>query len=161
MAITVRPGNAGDMQAALPLMLGRLRERASLNPALSGLKDDAEKRFRQWLGPAMEDPRHALFVAEDDGEMVGCLVALVEKDLPIYEVEEYAAVRMLWAAPGPGGRDVAGRLLAHAARHYEKLGVRQVRVALAPGREDEHRAAEKAGLRAAAVTYVSEPAAAR
>ena len=160
MAITVRAGNAGDMQAALPLMLGRLRERASLAPGFSGLRPDAEKRFRQWLGPAMEDPRHAMFVAEEGGEMVGCLVALVESDLPIYEVDEYAAVRMLWVTPGAEGRGVAARLLVHAARHYAGLGVGQLRVALAPGVEAEHRAAEKAGFRAAAVAYVCDRAAA-
>jgi GNAT superfamily N-acetyltransferase len=156
MAITVRTGNAGDMQVALPLMLARLRERAAVDPACFGLKGDAEKRFRHWLGPAMEDPRHALFVAEQDGEMVGCMAVLMQADLPIYEVDEYAVVHMLWVTPEERGHGVAGRLLERAAKHYAELDVRQIRLAAAPGREVEHHIAEKAGFRAAAVTYVRE-----
>ena len=156
MAITIRPGHAGDMQVALPLMLERLRERAAIDPACQALKPDPEKRFRQWLGRAMEDPRHALLVAEEDGQLVGCMAALVESDLPIYEVEEYVAVRMLWVTPGQRGDGVASRLLEGAARHFATLGVRQIRFAAAPERQVEHHVAEKAGFRAAGVTYVRE-----
>jgi GNAT superfamily N-acetyltransferase len=156
MAVTVRAGHAADMQAALPLLLERLRERSGFDPAYYGLRPDAEKRFRHWLGPALEDPRHMLFVAESDGALVGCLAATVDRDLPIYEVEEYAVVRMLWVAPDHRGRGVATQLLELAAREYAAMGVRQIRATVAAGREVEHRVARKAGFRPAAVTFLRE-----
>ena len=156
MPLTVRTGNAADMQAALPLLLERLAERARYDPAYFGLKPDAAKRFWQWLGPALEDPRHGLFVAEEDGKLVGCLAAIVERDLPMYEVEEYVSVRMLWVAPDRRGQGIAGRLLERAAREYAALGLRQMRLAAAAGQDVERSVAEKAGFRPAAVAYVRE-----
>ena len=120
------------------------------------MKPEAEKHFRQWLGPAMEDPRHALFVAEEDGAMVGCMAVLMETRLPIYMVEEYAVVQMLWVTPEARGRGVAARMLDSAAKHYAALGVSQIRLAAAPAREVEHHIAEKAGFRAAAIIYLRE-----
>jgi GNAT superfamily N-acetyltransferase len=156
MAVIVRAGNAGDMQLALPLLLERLKERAEFDPAYYGLKADAEKRFRHWLGPALEDPRHMLLVAEAGGAMVGCLAATVERDLPVFEIEEYAVVRMLWVEPGHRGRGIAGQLLERAAAEYAEMGVRQIRATVAAGRDVEHRVAGKAGFRAAAVTYLRD-----
>ena len=120
------------------------------------MKPDAEKRFRQWLGPAMEDPRHAVFVAEEDGRLVGAIAVIVEQDLPIYDVDEYAVVRMLWVAPEHRGKGIAGRLLEHAAGEYGAMGLRQIRLAAAAGQDVEHHVAEKAGFRRAAVTYLRE-----
>ena len=61
---------------------------------------------------------------------------------------------MLWVTPEARLRGIATRLLDSAAKHYAALGVRQIRLAAAPAREVEHHIAEKAGFRAAAVTYV-------
>lgn len=156
MGITVRTGNAADMQVALPLMLERLRERSEIDRAFYGLRPDAARLFRQWIGPVMEDPRHALFVAEHDGQMIGCLAAIVERDLPIFEVDEYAVVRLLWVAPDERGRGVATKLLERAAREYAAMGVRQIRATAAAGRDVEYRVAEKAGFRPAGVTFLRE-----
>ena len=161
MAVTIRHGNAGDADVAFPLMLQRLRDRAGDDAASLALAPDAERRFRQWLGTALADSRHALFVAEDDGRIIGCLAALVERDLPIYEAEEYVAVRMLWVAPERAAEGVARQLLDRAAKEYAALGLRQMRVNTAPARPDEHRAAEGAGFKAAAVVYVRGLAKAR
>ena len=54
MALTIRSGHAGDMQVALPLMLAQIREHAEADPACFGVKPEAEKHFRQWLGPATD-----------------------------------------------------------------------------------------------------------
>ena len=57
MAITVRTGNAGDMQSVLPLLFRQMQERAAVDPGFFALRRDAAARFQKWLGPAMEDPR--------------------------------------------------------------------------------------------------------
>ena len=161
MSVTIRHGNAGDAEVAFPLMFQRLRERSAGGAASLALAPDAERRFRQWLGTALADSRHALLVAEDDGRIIGCLAALVERDLPIYEAEEYVAVRMLWVAPDRAAEGIARQLLDRAAREYAALGLRQMRIHTAADVPDEHRAAEEAGFHAAAVVYVRGLAKAR
>jgi GNAT superfamily N-acetyltransferase len=162
MAINIHTGNAGDMHRVFPMLYGRLEERAAVDPAYFALRPNAPARFRRWIGPALEDPRHALVVAEEAGEIVGCLAATVEQDLPIYVCDEYAIVRVLWVDPHHRGRGIAGRMLEHAAGECGRFGLRQLRASAAVGREIEKHVLKKAGFRAAGITFLRElrPAAA-
>jgi ribosomal protein S18 acetylase RimI-like enzyme len=156
MAVTIRTGNAADMQKVFPLLYRRLEERAAVDPAFFALRKDAPARFRHWLGPALEDPRHALVVAEEGGAIVGCLAATVEQDLPIYVHDEYAVIRVLWVEPQYRGKGIAGGMLEHAARECGQFGLRQLRASAAVSREIEKHILKKAGFRAAGITFLRE-----
>jgi len=130
MATSVRTGNAGDMHAMFPLVVRQLEERAAVDPGLFALRPNAAERLRQWAGQALEDPRHAIVVADVDGELVGCLVVTVEQDLPIYVNDEYATVRVLWVDPRHRGKGLAGLMLKHAARECRHFGLRQLRASV-------------------------------
>jgi ribosomal protein S18 acetylase RimI-like enzyme len=154
MGITVHTGNAGDMRRVFPMVYRQLEERAAVDPDYFALRPDAPARFRQWVGPALEDPRHALVVAEENGEIIGCLAATVEQDLPIYVHDEYAVVRVLWVDPRYRGRGIAEQMFDHAARECGLFGLRQLRASAAVAREIEKHVLKKAGFRAAGVTFL-------
>jgi ribosomal protein S18 acetylase RimI-like enzyme len=158
MAITVRTGNAGDMQRVFPLLFRQLEERAAVDPGFFALRRDAPARFRQWVGPAMEDPRHAIIVAEHtpDGAIVGCLAATVEQDLPIYVHDEYAVVRVAWVDPRHRGKGIVGKMLDLAAKECGQFGLRQLRASAAVSREIEKHVLKKAGFRAAGITFLRD-----
>ena len=156
MAVTIRTGDAGDMQRVFPMLYRRLEERAAMDPTYFALRPDAPARFRHWIGPALEDPRHALVVAEEGGAIIGCLAATVEQDLPIYVHDEYAVVRVLWVDPQCRGKGIAGRLLEHAARECGQFGLRQLRASAAVAREIEKHVLKKAGFRAAGITFLRD-----
>lgn len=156
MATTVRTGNAGDMHRALPLVLQQLEERAATDAEYLELRADAATRFRQWAARALEDPRHMIVVAEDAGAIVGCLMVTVDQDLPIFVHDEYANVRALWVDPLRRGEGVAGEMLAHVVRECRHFGLRQLRASAAVGSEAERHVLEKAGFRAAGVTYLCD-----
>ena len=156
MAINVRTGNAGDMQTVFPLLLRRLQERAAVDPGYFALRRDAAARFRQWVGPALEDPRHVVVVAEEDGAIVGCLAVTVEQDLPIYVHDEFAVVRVVWVEPRVRGKGVAGRMLDVAARECGQFGLRQLRATAAVANEIEKHVLKKAGFRAAGITFLRD-----
>jgi GNAT superfamily N-acetyltransferase len=144
------------MHRVFPLLYQQLEERAAVDPAFFALRRDAPARFRRWLGPAMEDPRHALVVAEEDGKLVGCLVTTVEQDLPIFVHDEYATVRVLWVEPHHRGRGIAGKMLELAARECGHFGLRQLRASAAVAREIEKHVLKKAGFRAAGITFLRD-----
>jgi GNAT superfamily N-acetyltransferase len=156
MATSVRTGNAGDMHQMFPLVVRQLEERAAVDPGYFALRPNAAERLRQWAGQTLEDPRHAMVVAEVDGELVGCLVVTVEQDLPIYVNDEYATVRVLWVDPRHRGKGVAGLMLKHAARECRHFGLRQLRASAAVGREIEKHVLKKAGFRAAGITFLCD-----
>jgi len=156
MATSVRTGNAGDMHAMFPLVVRQLEERAAVDPGLFALRPNAAERLRQWAGQALEDPRHAIVVADVDGELVGCLVVTVEQDLPIYVNDEYATVRVLWVDPRHRGKGLAGLMLKHAARECRHFGLRQLRASAAVARELEKHVLKKAGFRAAGLTFLCD-----
>ena len=156
MGITVHTGNAGDMHRVFPLFYRQLEERAAVDPAFFALRKDAAARFRRWVGPALEDPRHSVVVAEEDGTIVGCMVTTVEQDLPIYVHDEYAVVRALWVDPVHRGKGIARRMLDHAAKECAQFGLRQLRASAAVSREIEKHVLKKAGFRAAGITFLRD-----
>jgi L-amino acid N-acyltransferase YncA len=158
MAIHVRTGNAGDMQRVLPLLFRQLEERAAVDPGYFALRPDAPARFKHWVGPAMEDPRHAVVVAEEGagGAIVGCLATTVEQDLPIYVHDEYAVVRVAWVDPRHRGKGIVGKMLDLAARECAHFGLRQLRAGAAVAREIEKHVLKKAGFRAAGITFLRD-----
>ena len=157
MAITVRTGKAGDMLRVIPMLFQQLAERAAVDRSFFALRRNAPERFRHWIGPAMEDPRHALVVAEEDGgEIVGALVVTVEQDLPIFVHDEYAIVRILWVDPKHRGQGLAGKMLDHVARECRLSGLKQLRASAAVTREIEKHVLKKAGFRAAGITFLRD-----
>jgi L-amino acid N-acyltransferase YncA len=156
MAITVRTGNAGDMDRVFPVFYRQLQERAAVDRSYFALRPDARARFKRWLGPAMEDPRHAVVVAEENGNIVGCLVIMVEQDLPVFVHDEYAVVRVLWVDPPHRGKGVAGKMLNLAARECQHYGLRQLRASAAVSQEIEKHVLKKAGFRAAGITFLRD-----
>ena len=133
-----------------------MKERAAVDPALFALRPDAPERFRRWAGPALEDPRHALLVAEEDGAVIGFLLATVEQDLPVFVHDEYAVIRAMWVDPRHRGKGVAGQMLELAARECRQYGLRQLRAGAAVGREIEKHVLKKARFRAAGITFLRD-----
>jgi len=145
------------MQSVLPLLFRQMQERAAVDPGFFALRRDAAARFQKWLGPAMEDPRHIVVVAEaDGGATVGYMIATVEQDLPIYVHDEFAVVRIMWVDPTFRGKGVAGQMLDLAARECGHFGLRQLRASAAVSREIEKHVLKKAGFRAAGITFLRD-----
>src|SRR5688572_6721782 len=154
--MTTRPGNAADFHAVVPMMQRhRLRQQA-LDPVLYAPHPDAESRFRRWIGEVMQDPRASLLVAEDQGQVVGFLYATIEKELPIYQHEEFALVHEGWVEPAVRGLGAGKALLERAAADLARAGVRQLRVRAAAGDEEARAVLQRCGFRTGACELVKE-----
>ena len=120
-AMDVRFGNAGDFFAILPMMRKYRALHEQWDDSLYAIRPDAEARFHRWIGAAAQDPRSMLLVAEQDGQIVGFLVAIVETTLPIYQCDEYAVILELWVEPPYRRHGVAAALVERAATEYALL----------------------------------------
>jgi ribosomal protein S18 acetylase RimI-like enzyme len=127
-----RMGNAGDFETVAPLMMAFRKHQEQLDPALYELHPDAGRRFRQWIGHMIEDPRAIFLVAKEEGQIVGFLAASIEEDLPIFLHGEFALVRQWWVEPQHRGRGAGKALLKHAASELAATGLSHLRVRTAP-----------------------------
>ncbi len=136
--MTARTGNAADFFAVVSMMQQHRLRQEAFDAALYAPHPDAERRFRRWIGAVTEDPRSTLVVAEDEGRIVGFLYATIEKELPIYEQEEFALVREWWVEPAFHGREarVEAMIERTAAEFALAVVVRQLRVRSAAGDEE-------------------------
>jgi hypothetical protein len=99
MSVTTRLGNAGDFQGIVPMMRQYRLWEQQIDLALYALHPDAESRFRLWVAHMAEDPRSTLVVADEQGRLIGFVLATIERELPIYLYEEFAVVREWWVEP--------------------------------------------------------------
>jgi len=151
-----RLANPGDHQALFP-MLRQLRLRQQqLDPALYQLHPDAERRFLRWVGEVGEDPRTTLMVAEEQGQIIGFVYAVVEKDLPIYLLDEIAVIREWWVEPAFRRRGAGKALIDLALKEMAAVGVCQLRVRTAAGDTDARAVLGHCGFRAGTCEMVKD-----
>jgi len=103
-----------------------------------------------------EDPRATLVVAEEDGRVIGYLLATIERDLPIYVCEEYGIVREWWVEPAFRRRGVGKALIDRAATDLASAGIPQLRIRTAAPDADVRSVLERCGFRPAASEMVKE-----
>jgi ribosomal protein S18 acetylase RimI-like enzyme len=155
-AMNVRVGLPGDLVTVMPM----LRQHHALHERWDrrryALRPDADARFQRWLCAASEDPRALVFVAEENGQVVGFLAAFVETDVPIYACDEYAVVFALWVVPAQRRRGAATALLELAAREYAAMGIRQMRIRTATANTAGRAMLERAGFSSATVDLLRE-----
>ena len=151
-----RLANPGDHDAIFP-MLRQLRLRQQqLDAALYQLHPDAERRFLRWVGEVGEDPRTTLLVAEEQGQIIGFVYAVIERDLPIYLHEEVAVIREWWVEPAFRRRGAGKALINLAVKEMAAIGVCQLRVRTAAGDADARALLGSCGFRVGACEMVKD-----
>ena len=151
-----RLANPGDHDAIFP-MLRQLRLRQQqLDASLYQLHPDAERRFLRWVGEVGEDPRTTLMVAEEQGQIIGFVYAVIERDLPIYLHEEFAVIREWWVEPAFRGRGAGKALINLAVKELAGVGACQLRVRTAAGDVDGRAILERCGFRVGACEMVKD-----
>ena len=155
-AMNVRVGLPGDLVTVMPMLRQHLALHERWDRRRYALRPDADAQFQRWLCAVSEDPRALVFVAEEDGQVIGFLAALVETDVPIYACDEYAVVFALWVEPAQRRRGAATALLELAAREYAAMGIRQIRIRTAMANTPGRTLLERAGFSPATVDLLRE-----
>jgi L-amino acid N-acyltransferase YncA len=75
------------------------------------------------------------------------MTVTIERDLPIYQTDEFAMVREWWIEPAYHNRGAGEALINHAAKLLGRSGLRQVRVRIAKPENTERAVLESCGFR--------------
>lgn len=152
----VRVGLPGDLASIVPMLRDYHAQHERWDRRRYALRPDADARFQRWLCAASEDPRALVYVAEEDGRIIGFLAALVETDVPIYQCDEYVVIFALWVEPTQRRRGAGTALLELAAREYAAMGVRQIHIRTAMANTAGRAMLERAGFAPATVDLLRE-----
>lgn len=152
-----RTAIAGDREKVGPLLAKSLRVHEEWDPQRYGVQPDALQQYARWFGKLAEDPRCTAIVAEDEqGRIVGFLVATVEKTPPHFRLGQFAMIHDICIEPEHRTPEVGQAMLECAAREFELFGVEQMRAAIAVSNVAAQQTLADCGFRACTINFLRE-----
>jgi ribosomal protein S18 acetylase RimI-like enzyme len=132
--MTIRPATAEDVPAVLPMVAKTCALHEQMDPAKYGFLENPAEMYRRWLTARSTDPRSVFLVAERPAMLkevpflVGFLIGTVEREIPIYRLEEYGFIHDLWVEPEYRNEGIARQMVMLAIERYRAIGVEQIRL---------------------------------
>jgi ribosomal protein S18 acetylase RimI-like enzyme len=154
----IRSATSEDVEAVLPMVAAICAFHERLDPAKYGFLPHPEQRYRGWLTSRAGDPRSVFLVAQPDtpNRLAGFLVATIEREIPIYRLDEFGFIHDVWVEPEFRKQGVGKALAESAVSRFRQLGVRQIRLDTAAENEPARRLFASAGFRPSVVEMLRE-----
>lgn len=121
-----------------------------------GFLPHPEQRYQNWLGKLTNSDSSAFLVAEDEENLVGFLVATVEREIPIYRLKEFAFIHDIWVEPDYRQRGVARQMVILAVEIFQKMDIHQIRLDTAAINEAARRLFASCGFRISTIEMLME-----
>ena len=115
-AVEVRRATSADLPHVVALRLALLREHGT-NPIYARLRADAPERARRLFLTQLAAPNERIFLAEDDGEVIGIIRCVESSGSPLLDPARYAYISSAYVRPEARRRG-ALRALVDAARDW-------------------------------------------
>jgi ribosomal protein S18 acetylase RimI-like enzyme len=150
----IRPATAADVPQVLPMVRQICALHESWDAERYPMIPNVVARYEHWLPQRAADPRSVFLVAETEEpppRIAGFLVSTIEKNIPIYRLEEFAFIHDVWVDP-PFRKHGAARALVDAAiDRFRALGVSQVRLETASLNDSARRLFSSGGFRVSTI----------
>ncbi|HHN46514.1 MAG TPA: GNAT family N-acetyltransferase [Planctomycetes bacterium] len=150
--ITYRQAQNRDMAFVIELWEAMNKELAAIQQRYAVSKG-GELVWGQWAGKVVDRKEGQIFIAETNNEVVGCIMAWLPKDNPIYAARPRGRISDIYVKPEHRGKGVATEMVKLALGFLEKKGAVAVEVNAPKGIDALARLWEKAGLEPFAVRY--------
>lgn len=131
----IRPAIPADIPAVLPMVAAICALHESWDAAKYGFVPNVEQRYEKWLIGQANSARSIFLVAEDNtssgeqqGRLVAFLVATVEREIPIYRLQEFGFIHDLWVEPEYRHAGIARQMVILTIERFKLMGVKQIRL---------------------------------
>lgn len=125
--VTVRVAVADDLETLVTMRLALLREHAS-SPIYGRLRRDAEARARVLFASQIDSPDEGCFVAEQDGQPVGCLRVAESRGSPLLLPARYGYLASAYVVPTARRTGVLRQLVDRGLAWCRARGLVEVRL---------------------------------
>ncbi|MBW4677493.1 MAG: GNAT family N-acetyltransferase [Desmonostoc geniculatum HA4340-LM1] len=152
----IRPATTTDVPAVLPMVAKICALHESWDSAKYGFLTDPEQRYEKWLTRLANNDRSVFLVSENQGQLVGFLVATIEQEIPIYRLQEFAFVHDIWVEPEHRQNGIARQMVMQTIERFSQMGVKQIRLDTANGNEASRRLFASCGFRIGTIEMLRE-----
>lgn len=133
--MNIRPATPADVPSVLPMVARTCALHEQWDPAKYGFRENPAEMYRRWLTSRTTDPRSVFLVAERSDAMlqdvpflVGFLIGTVEREIPIYRLEEYGFIHDLWVGTTYRNEGIGRQMVMLAIERFREIGVEQIRL---------------------------------
>ena len=167
----IRPATTTDVPAVLPMVAKICALHESWDSAKYGFLTHPEQRYEQWLmrlansdgfstrryanADAGSD-RSVFLVSENEGQLVGFLVATIEREVPIYRLQEFAFIHDIWVEPEYRQNGIARQMVMLSIERFHQISIKQIRLDTAVANEASRRLFASCGFRLSIIEMLIE-----
>jgi ribosomal protein S18 acetylase RimI-like enzyme len=155
-AVEIRAAKPEDVPNVLPMVEKIAALHEQWDSAKYGYLPNPSQRYSRWMATRATDPRSVFLVAETQGRLVGFIVATVEKEIPIYRLDEYGFIHDLWVEPEYRNEGVGRQMTMLLIERFREVGVKQIRCDTAAKNETARKLFESCGFRPSVVEMLLE-----
>ncbi len=164
----IRTATPADVPKVLPMVAKICALHDAWDSAKYGFLPYPEQRYEKWLRRLADNAQSVFLVTEDEDNLVGFLVATIEREIPIYRLQEfafihdlwvepeYAFIHDLWVEPEYRQQGVARQMVMLAIKRFEQIGVKQIRLDTAAINEAARRLFASCGFRISTIEMLME-----
>ena len=157
MTVTIRPANAADAGAMGRLGAELVRTHHEFDAArFIAATPQTERGYGSYLGSQLENPDIVIFVAEDDGDVLGYTFAGVEGYDYMSLRGPAGVLHDIVVDPAHRGRGVGRALLDATLAELQRRGAPRVVLSTAERNEAAQRLFERAGFRRTMIEMTRE-----
>lgn len=128
IVMTIRPATAQDVPQVLPMVEKICALHESWDAAKYGFLPNIASMYRGWLTSRANDDRSVFLVAQREDRIVAFLVGTVEREIPIYRLNEYGFIHDLWVEPEYRNEGIARQITMLAIERFRAMDVKQIRL---------------------------------
>ncbi len=144
MPVVARRAGRRDLESIEPLWLALRQQEAKLDARLV-IAAGAERVARSHWEVILADRTTAIFVADDQGELVGFLHAEIRRNEPAYRSERFGEIVDLFVSEPHRSRGIGARLLETAVEWFDSHNAPEYRVSALVASPDAARFFERHG----------------
>lgn len=158
----IRPATPSDLPIILPMVVKICTLHESWDSDKFGLVPNIQQRYEKWFQRLTTDDadahlRGVLLVAQKEHQnLVGFIVATIEKEIPIYRLEEFAFIHDLWVEPEYRKEGIARQLVMQAIERLKMMGVKQIRLDTAAVNDAARRLFTSCGFRVSTIEMLQD-----
>jgi ribosomal protein S18 acetylase RimI-like enzyme len=153
----IRSATSDDVPQVLPMVAKICALHENWDTAKYGFLPYPEQRYEKWLTRlANSSDRNVFLVAQDEGKLGGFLVATVEREIPIYRLQEYAFIHDIWVEPEYRQNGVAQQMVMLCVQRFQEMEVQQIRLDTTAVNEAARRLFASCGFRISTIEMLKE-----